>query len=76
MNFKDSAARKPQIIETPRGGIHLVHSRNWAKPSRKVEAMVEPAESRSIASVALGSAAAIGPAIWIGLALLKWMHLL
>ena len=76
MKFKDSAARKLQVSEPTHASIHLVHSRNWAKTSRKVEAMVEPAESRNIATFTLATAAAIGPLIWVGHALLKWFHLL
>ena len=91
MATNDSSARKLRSNPAG-GGIHLVYSRDWVRNPPRNRPRTWPAEpaptapvreiprrlreSRRIATFTLGVAAATGPAVWVGHALLRWLHLL
>jgi len=81
----DNAALKPQSIPSPSRGIHLVYSRTWKTDAAGRHAMSERIqmpqvrdvrESRTMATLTLGVAALSAPAIWVGHAILHWLHIL
>ena len=82
---KDNAALKAQPIASVSRGIHLAYSRSWqgnepgspTMPERTQLPQTRPVrESHTMATLSLGAAAASAPLIWIGHAILHWLHVL
>ncbi len=83
--IQDNAALRPKPRPSPSRGIHLVHSRAWQGDDQRRPLMPERSqtpqvrhvrESRTVATLTLGIAALSAPAVWIGHAILHWLHLL
>ncbi len=81
----DNAARMAHTADAYRG-IHLVYSRDWKRnKERSISTMqtndnTQPVrhirESHAIATLSLAGAALVAPLVWVGHAVLRWLHVI